>query len=177
MLSVRLNRITPEALKKVAATIDGIYDESYRYTLTPYSEEMELLFTDQRQMRNGMLLVCVVTLVIALSGLVGYVDNEMQRRRKEIAIRKVAGASAREVMAMLGRNMAWIVLPAVAVGTVAAIYAGDAYLKISSVMRCTLPWWFYAAGTVLVMAVVYGIQVFRTWRTACANPIDMIKGE
>lgn len=177
MLSVRLNRITPEALKKVAATIDGIYDESYRYTLTPYSEEMELLFTDQRQMRNGMLLVCAVTLVIALSGLVGYVDNEMQRRRKEIAIRKVAGASAREVMVMLGGNMAWIVLPAVAVGTVMAIYAGDAYLKISSVMRCTLPWWFYAAGTVLVMAVVYGIQVFRTWRTACANPIDMIKGE
>lgn len=177
MLSIRLHEITPEALKKVEAAIDGIYDGSYRYTLKPYSEEMELLFTDQRQMRNGMLLVCVVTLVIALSGLVGYVDNEMQRRRKEIALRKVVGASEREVMAMLCRNMALIVFPAVAVGTVAAIYAGDAYLKISSVMRCTLPWWFYAAGVLLVVAVVYGIQIIRTWRSACANPIDMIKSE
>lgn len=177
MLSIRLHEITPEAMKKVGATIDGIYDGSYRYTLKPYREEMELLFTDQRQMRNGMLLVCVVTLVIALSGLVGYVDNEMQRRRKEIALRKVAGASEREVMVMLGGNMAWIVLPAVAVGTVMAIYAGDAYLKISSVMRCTLPWWFYAAGVMLVVAVVYGIQVMRTWRTACSNPINMIKSE
>lgn len=177
MLSIRLREITPEAMKKVEATIDGIYDGSYRYTLKPYREEMELLFTDQRQMRNGMLLVCMVTLVIALSGLVGYVDNEMQRRRKEIALRKVAGASEREVMVMLGRNMAWIVLPAVSVGTVVAIYAGDAYLRISSVMRCTLPWWFYAAGVMLVVAVVYGIQVTRTWRTACANPIDMIKSE
>lgn len=176
-LSIRLTEITPATLDDVKRAIDSVYEGEFRYEIVTFDNHMENMFTGERRMRNIMTMVCVITLIIALSGLVGYVDNEMARRRKEIALRKVAGASSSEVLRMVCAGMTCMALPAVAAGIAAAFYGGGAYLAASSAMRCTLPWWLFAAGGAAVLAVVYGVTVVRTWRTAASNPIEMIKAE
>ncbi len=176
-LSVRLAEITPETLAAMTRAIDSVYKGAFRYEPVSYRDRVEIMFTGERRMRNIMLLVCLITLVIALSGLVGYMDNEMARRRKEIALRKVAGASSAEVLRMVCLGITYMALPAAAVGVAAAAYGGDAYLAASSDLRCTLPWWLFAAGAAAVLAVVYAVAAARTWRTADSNPIDMIKAE
>ena len=109
--------------------------------------------------------------------MIGYMDNEMQRRRKEIAIRKVAGATVGEVMVMIAADLLWITIPATAFGVVIAYMAGLAWMQTIAGLRASLSWWIFAAGAALVLAVVYAIQVARTWHTATANPIEMIKTE
>lgn len=175
--SVRLAAVTAENIEAVKRAIDSVYKGTFQYTIVPYDYRLEMVFAGERRMRNSMTAVCVVTLVIALSGLVGYMGNEMARRRKEIALRRVNGASAGDVMALLGRSVSWTALPAAAVGTAAAFWGGSAYLSALSGLKCTLPWWLFAAGAGGVLAVVYAVQVSRTWRTARANPIDMLKTE
>ena len=134
-------------------------------------------FEGERKVSITMLVVCVITLIIALSGLIGYMDNEMQRRRKEIAIRKVAGATVGEVMVMVAADLLWITIPATAFGVVIAYMAGSAWMQTIAGLRAPLSWWIFAAGAALVLAVVYAIQIARTWHTATANPIEMIKTE
>ena len=137
----------------------------------------QFCFSEILEFSNIITVICVITLIIALSGLIGYMDNEMQRRRKEIAIRKVAGATVGEVMVMIAADLLWITIPATAFGVVIAYMAGSAWMQTIAGLRSPLSWWIFAAGAALVLAVVYAIQVARTWHTATANPIEMIKTE
>ena len=162
-----------EQVSDLLKTISG-YD---RAKLTPYKEDIETYLSGQVSMRNIITVICVITLIIALSGLIGYMDNEMQRRRKEIAIRKVAGATVGEVMVMIAADLLWITIPATAFGVVIAYMAGSAWMQTIAGLRAPLSWWIFTAGAALVLAVVYAIQVARTWHTATANPIEMIKTE
>ena len=140
-------------------------------------EEYMKQYAGERKVSITMLVVCLITLIIALSGLIGYMDNEMQRRRKEIAIRKVAGATVGEVMVMIAADLLWITIPATAFGVVIAYMAGSAWMQTIAGLRAPLSWWIFTAGAALVLAIVYAIQIARTWHTATANPIEMIKTE
>ena len=161
-------------LKEYAADLPSIQDI---ISITKIEDNFKKLFEGERKVSITMLVVCVITLIIALSGLIGYMDNEMQRRRKEIAIRKVAGATVGEVMVMVAADLLWITIPATAFGVVIAYMAGSAWMQTIAGLRAPLSWWIFAAGAMLVLAVVYAIQVARTWHTATANPIEMIKTE
>ena len=164
-----------EALLKDYALDDAKVQENI--ALNEVKVRFDKLFENEHRMSITMLVVCVITLIIALSGLIGYMDNEMQRRRKEIAIRKVAGATVGEVMVMVAADLLWITIPATAFGVVIAYMAGSAWMETIAGLRAPLSWWIFAAGAALVLAVVYAIQVARTWHTATANPIEMIKTE
>ena len=128
-------------------------------------------------MRNNVFVVSLVTLFISLIGLIGYLGNEMARRRKEIAIRKVNGATTIQILNLLSFNILWVILPAIAVGVMGAMWGSMKYVELLETLCEPLRWWIFALGAVVVLAIVYVILVFRTWRTAKANPIDMIKSE
>ena len=171
----RKDRDHIEALmKEYAVKLPSVQDN---ISLSKIEDRFKKLFEGERKVSITMLVVCVITLIIALSGLIGYMDNEMQRRRKEIAIRKVAGATVGEVMVMVAADLLWITIPATAFGVVIAYMAGSAWMQTIAGLRAPLSWWIFAAGAMLVLAVVYAIQIARTWHTATANPIEMIKTE
>ncbi len=169
-------KATDEEREQVLAMLKSMTgnDKLYMYS---YEERLEDSLDEIKAMRNLITVICVITLIIALSGLIGYMDNEMQRRRKEIAIRKVAGATVGEVMVMVAADLLWITVPATAFGIVVAYMAGSVWMETIAGLRAPLSWWIFALGAALVLAVVYAIQVARTWHTATANPIEMIKTE
>ena len=169
-------KATDEEREQVLAMLKNMTGND-KLKMYSYEERLEDSLYEIKAMRNLITVICVITLIIALSGLIGYMDNEMQRRRKEIAIRKVAGATVGEVMVMVAADLLWITIPATAFGVVVAYIAGSAWMQTITGMRAPLSWWIFALGAALVLAVVYAIQVARTWHTATANPIEMIKTE
>ncbi|MBR5477392.1 MAG: ABC transporter permease, partial [Bacteroidaceae bacterium] len=136
---------------------------------------VEHTFADVRAMRNGMVVVAVVVLLIALIGLIGYIQGEMVRRSKEIAVRRVCGAKVGDVLAVLGVRLLWIVLPATVCGIALAVWWNDKWLSTLAQMRCDVPLWIYIVGALLVLAVVYSVQLLLSLRAASANPVDTIK--
>ena len=50
-------------------------------------------------------------------GLIGYVNDETQRRSKEIAIRKVNGAEAPSILSLLAMDILKVAIGAVILGT------------------------------------------------------------
>ena len=169
-------KATDEEREQVLAILKNMTGND-KLQMYSYEERLEGSLDEIKAMRNIITVICVITLIIALSGLIGYMDNEMQRRRKEIAIRKVAGATVGEVMVMVAADLLWITIPATAFGVVIAYMAGSVWMQTIAGLRAPLSWWIFALGAALVLAVVYAIQVARTWHTATANPIEMIKTE
>lgn len=176
-MSIRLTELTPENIKALDSVIAENYHSEWEYQLTPYVDRVKERFVYRDSMRNNVLLVSLTTLLISLIGLIGYLGNEMARRRKEIAIRKVNGATTLQVLSLLSLNISWVVIPAVITGVAVAVWGGMKYLEMLETMCEPLAWWIFAVGAAVVIAIVYVILIIRTWRTANANPIDMIKIE
>ena len=176
-MSIRLTELTPENIKALDSVIAENYHSEWEYQLTPYVDRVKERFVYRDSMRNNVLLVSLATLIISLIGLIGYLGNEMARRRKEIAIRKVNGATTSQVLSLLSLNISWVVIPAVVTGVAGAVWGGMKYLEMLETMCEPLAWWIFACGAAVVIAIVYVILIIRTWHTANANPIDMIKIE
>lgn len=63
-------------------------------------------------------------LLIVVMGLIGYVNDETQRRSKEIAIRKVNGAEASTILRLLSRDILYVAVPSVLIGIVVSYFTG-----------------------------------------------------
>ena len=174
-LSVRLTELSPENVKALDEVIAKNYNAKWEYQLVAYADRIKERFVARESMRDNVLLVSIVTLIISLIGLVGYLANEMARRRKEIAIRKITGATTSQVLRLLGTNMSWVIVPAVVTGIAGAVWGGNYYISMLETMCEPLAWWLFASGAAIVVVIVYTILVVTTWHTANANPVDMIK--
>ena len=175
LYNILMKDIDKENVTALDEAIASVYDGYYKYKIIPYSEWIDITFAPVKRMRDGMVVVASVVLFIAFIGLSGYLQGEMARRRKEIAVRKVCGASTSEVLVVLGTRLLWIVLPAVVCGVAIAVWLNEEWLSTLAQMRCSVPVWIYIAGVLAVMAFVYVVQLLLSWRAANENPVEMIK--
>ncbi|MBQ8225455.1 MAG: ABC transporter permease [Bacteroides sp.] len=126
--------------------------------------------------RNTSVMATVVVLFITLMGLVGYVSDETARRSKEIAIRKVNGAESTTILEMLSRDVLLLALPAVWLGAVLAWLVSDHLLQLfSTVFGSTTP--YYIIVSLLVLFIVVGCVLWKSWCIANENPVKSIQSE
>ena len=175
--NIRLDELSSENIKALDNAIKKHYHSDSEYTLLSYADKVKSQFTYRDDMRNNVLVISLVTLLISLIGLVGYLGNEMSRRRKEIAIRKVNGATSVQVLSLLGLNLLWVIVPAIITGVVGAVWGGLRYIDMLETMCEPLASWTFILGAGIVLLIIYVILVVRTWKTANSNPIEMIKIE
>lgn len=118
----------------------------------------------------------IIVLFITLMGLIGYTNDETQRRSKEIAIRKVNGAEASGILELLAKDVLVTALPAVLLGTLASWYVGELWMsQFATVVGSTIPYYIMTALVTLLMIV--GVVVVKTWKIANENPVISIKSE
>jgi putative ABC transport system permease protein len=151
--------------------------------LAPTSEAPGLYTLDTwiewqyRETKKVMILVgmfAVLAIVIALMGVFGIVMFETQHRRSEIAVRKVYGATTRQIVEMLNLRYVWIVGGCFVVAAPVAWYITSRWLE-SFANRIAQPWWLYIAALLIVLAVTVGLVTIRSWRAATENPADVVK--
>ncbi|MBR5604093.1 MAG: ABC transporter permease, partial [Bacteroidales bacterium] len=142
-----------------------------------FNDRMKDNYYHVRHLRNIVLIVTLVTLIITLIGLIGYLGNEMQSKRREIAIRKVCGATVMEVIKELSLNLSLVMLPAIATGVIAAVIGGRYYLEmimINSNLITSLSFWIFLAGVMLVIFIIYVVNILYSWKAANENPVEVL---
>lgn len=129
-----------------------------------------------RRFRDAVVLASISILLIALMGLIGYINDEVQRRSKEIAIRKVNGADAADILRLLSKDIVWIALPAVVLGTVASWFVGARWLdQFAEKIDLNIAWFVLVA--LIVIAVILLSVIIKAWRVANEDPVNSIKSE
>ena len=126
--------------------------------------------------RNSALIATIALIFISLMGLVGFTRDELQRRSKEIAIRKVNGAAPGDILGLLTSDVLKTSLPAIAAGLLAGIYVGHIWVSNFSVRTQGL-WLWHAVAAICVLILVIGCTVAIIRRTANENPVNRLKSE
>ena len=170
---------------RAGADVEAFADYVAKLTkeLAPAADEAELYFLEEwveslyQQTKKDMVLIglfAILAIVIALMGVFGIVMFETQHRRSEIAVRKVYGATTRQIVEMLNLRYVWIVGGCFVVAAPVAWYITSRWLE-SFANRIAQPWWLYIAALVVVLAVTVGLVTLRSWKAATENPADVVK--
>ena len=139
-------------------------------------EEIDALYARERRIATIVGLFTVLAVVIALMGVFGIVLFEAQHRRREVAVRKVMGATTAEILRLFNRRYVLLVAVCFLLAVPAGFWAVDRWLA-SFAYRTPLRWWVFVAAFAVVLAVTVATVTFCSWRTAGENPADAVKSE
>lgn len=172
-IMIRFHKMTAGAMQKVREKFGDEYPDR-EVTLQSYPTMMTNQYQSQASFRSGVLVSGIVILVIALLGLVGYTVDEVNRRSKEIAIRKVNGAHVADILRLFIRKTMFMAVPSVLVGCAIAWLISVEWLK-SFAERITLTPLPFLVATVLILVVVAAVVFWNCRKVARSNPIGYLK--
>lgn len=142
----------------------------------PLQEIIDQQYEAIRRFRDSVIIASISILLITLMGLFGYTNDEVSRRCKEIAIRKVNGAEAGDVLQLLSRDIFWTALPAVLLGAAVAWFVGGKWLEQFSDAIVPSAWLYLSIALVVLLLIVVSVML-RAWKVANENPVNSIKSE
>ncbi len=163
------------AVSHIRKTIAGI-DPAYPVDIKFYDTIFNELYHKEENLRSLITIFSMLAIVISLVGIFGLVVFDTQYRRKEIGIRKVHGATLREILEMLNRSYIYIVLICFIIAAPVGYYAVSKWLE-SFAYKTPMSWWVYLLALTVVLAITIATVTFQSWRTANANPVDSLKSE
>lgn len=137
---------------------------------------IESMYQDVYRFRNSVWITSCFILLIVIMGLIGYVNDETQRRSKEIAIRKVNGAEASHVLRLLIHDILYVAASSILIGIVTAYFVGKAWLEQFAEQIDMNPLLFVGTAFLVLLLIVVCV-VLRAWNIANENPVNSIKAE
>ena len=120
--------------------------------------------------------MATVCLLISLLGIYAVAVASAQRRRKEIAIRKVFGAEVTDIIRMFFREYTLQVIIACMVALPLAYLAMSHWLQ-GYAYRTNIPSWLLIGVVITVIIVVLFTVLGQVLKAANRNPVEVVKGE
>ena len=141
-----------------------------------YEKKITDSYNSVRVFRNATLMAAITMFFVTLMGLIGYTADEVRRRSKEIAIRKVNGAEASSILELLSKDILVVALPAVILGSLASWYINGVWME-QFAEQIPLSWIVYLLVIIANLVIILGCVLWKSWRIANENPVNSIKSE
>ena len=155
VLSIRLREMDSRSIRAVEAKLKQVTPQ-VRFKFQIFDEQLTVERHYERAFRNTVTTVSLATLIIALMGLIGYVNDDIQR--------------------LILHDLSVITLPAILLGiTSAYLFSREWLMRFND--RITLHWWIFAVGALFVAVIVACVALWQTHRSAHGDPIKMIRTE
>ncbi len=165
--------------KPLQAAVDSVMKQNFpdiRYELVNAEEEYEGFLKSEDALLKLLSFVAVVCILISAFGIYSFVTLTCERRRKEIAIRKVNGAKVSHILLIFLKEYTLLLLIASTIAFSVGYVLMKRWLE-SYVEQTAISWWVYAS----IFAGIAGVVVFsigsRVWKAARQNPAEVIKSE
>jgi putative ABC transport system permease protein len=117
-----------------------------------------------------------LAIFIGCLGLLGLTSFAVERRTKEIGIRKVLGASVANVVMLIAREFIWLIAIALIVATPITWYFIQQWEQNFTMQAVIDPTRFLIAGVSVLLIAWFAIS-FLSFRAATANPTKALRTE
>lgn len=145
-------------------------------TLVNEEESYNKYLQSEAMLARLLAFASLVCMLVAIFGIYSLVTLTCEQRRKEIAIRKVNGATVRNILSLFYREYIVLLLlaalPAFPLAYILVKHWIETYTRQMSIPITP------ALGVFLVLLLVVGLSIsWRVWRAAHENPAEVIKRE
>lgn len=159
--------------------IEEVYQSSapaFPFVYSFLDDDFDALYQEERRVGRIFGAFALLAIFVACLGLFGLAAYAAERRRKEIAIRKVLGATARSVVALLSKDFLRLVAVAFVLATPVAYVAAQRWLEDFAYRIELGPWIFLLAGLIAVLIALLTVSS-QALRAAWTDPASAIRQE
>jgi putative ABC transport system permease protein len=175
-VSVRINtKDVTGTIRYIGETWESV-NSALPFDYTFLDDEYNSLYASELTAGRTAMVFCILTIVVCCLGLYGLSAFVIERRVKEIGIRKVVGASVKEIVWMLSRSfLRWVLLAFALAVPLAWIIMGRWLQNFA--YRVDLEVWVFGASGALSLLIAFATVGVQSLKAALANPVESLRHE
>jgi putative ABC transport system permease protein len=181
-LSMRLNPRAIQNSDQLQGIIDNVRQElaridgSVTFQYSFMNEEFDNTFHEEKRMGVVLNLFTVLAIVIACLGLLGLAAFSADQRKKELGIRKLHGASVRQLVFLFSSEFTKLVALSIVIAIPIAYLMTDYWLN-NFAYRTPIEVWVFIVAGLTAMSIAALTVGFQSFSAANANPVEVLKNE
>ena len=148
--------------------------EDFEYTFL--EDDIKAMYTQDRQTATIYSIFAGMAIIISSLGLLGISLFDIRQRYREIAIRKVNGASAKDLYRLLFRKYITVLIIAFVIAIPLAYYLINTYTQDFAV-RAPVSIDIFIISLLLVIIISLGTLAYQIQKAAHINPTQIMKTE
>jgi putative ABC transport system permease protein len=159
--------------------IRGIWNEFAKDKPLEYdflNDSINELYSDDNRFAKTLMLFSGLALFIALLGIFGMSMINAEKKTKEIGIRKVMGATPKDILAKLSVEFILLILVSVLLAFPVAYLLMNKWLQ-NFEYHSEINLWIFALAAIASSSCVFLTVCFQVNKTANSNPVDTLKYE
>jgi putative ABC transport system permease protein len=172
-------KIRPQNISETITYIESVvsrFSPGLPFEYQFLDQEFEILYQSENRLGKMFSYFSILAIFISSLGLLGLASYMVERRTKEIGIRKVLGASVSGIFLLLSREFTRWILISNLIAWPVGWYIVNLWLK-NFAYKTSLDWWvFLLAGLITGMIALITISS-QTIKLALSNPIAALKYE
>jgi len=140
------------------------------------NDENRKQYADVEKWKQIILFSAILTIFISCIGLFGLSVLSAEKRTKEIGIRKVLGASVKQIVTTLSTDFIKLVVLALIIASPLAYLAANKWLQNYPYRSTISGWLFISSGLLVILIALFTIS-FQSIKAAIANPVKSLRTE
>ncbi len=175
-ISVRLN---PGNLKEQAKAVENVFkkfnpDRPFEYSFL--DEDIDKLYRNEQRTSKIFGYFSVLSIFLSSLGLFGIIMFATEQRAKEIALRKIMGASELYLIWLLSAEFIILVIIAFFCSTAVMYFASTVWLKNFAYKIEPSIWLFLSSGCISLV-IAWLTVGYKSIQASRSNPIEPLRGE
>lgn len=174
-----LIRVTPGSNNRVIMSLTELWKRYYPENNLSYNWVDDLLAAEYRRENKLSTIFNIFTFIaifLACLGLFGMVTVTLEKRMKEIGIRKVLGAPVSSIAALVSKDFLKLVVIAILFASPLAWYFLNKWLQ-QYPYRISVYWWIFILAAVVILIITIITISLKTVKAALANPVISLRTE
>jgi putative ABC transport system permease protein len=181
----------PQAYSKVAVKLSGDkidaelagiktlwnkFSPDYPIEYSFLDESFGKMYKAEDKLKTLLSIFTAITIFVACLGLLGLAAYAAERRRKELGIRKVLGATVQGLVVLLSKDFIKLVVVSLVLASPVAWYFMNKWLE-SFAYRIHIAWWMFAVAAILAVMLALVTVSFQAVKAALSNPVQNLRRE
>ncbi|HPT02199.1 MAG TPA: ABC transporter permease [Bacteroidales bacterium] len=171
-ISPHNRQATIEYVRKVYKKYRDGREMSYMF----FEDMLQDKYKAETRLRNITLGLGLAALIISLLGITGMVLFTVNRRIKEIGIRKVNGARTYDVLLLLNKDFIMWAFVSVIIATPVSWLSVHIWLR-DFAYKTPISWWVFALTGICILIIILFTVSRQTWKAASRNPVEALRYE
>ena len=146
------------------------------FVYTFVDKEVEKLYAEEERLGRISVVFTSIAILISCLGLFGLISFIAEQKRKEIGIRKVLGASIKNVVKLLTKDFLILVGIAFFIASPLAYFIMQKWLQ-DFPYRITIEWWVFLVAGISALIITLITVSFQAIKAAIANPVKSLRTE
>lgn len=175
-IMVKLNEKNVNEIISKIETVYKQFNPEYPFSFTFIDDEYQSQYLFEERIGTLSKYFTILAIIISCLGLFGLSTFTMERRTKEIGIRKVLGASSLSIVRLLSSDFTRLVFVAIIIATPISYMLATGWLE-SFAYSIELKWWIFAGAGIGAMIVTWITISFQSIKAALFEPTKCIMSE